>query len=361
VAFALFVVPLSAVFNALTVHFGETVLWRLPEAIPVLGGPVTLEAATYGLLNGLVLSGLFLAFTTLNRALPVRALIRLVPQAFHSVAVVISIAVTFVPSTVRQLETIRHAQAVRGHRVRGVRDWLPLLLPLLIGGLERALQLAEAMTARGFAGSDEGGGEAGSQGAVVVGLAALLGGWLLRLVWGIEAAGLALMGLGGAVILGVVWWLGRRGGRRTTYRPQSWELPDWAVLLGAAVTLVAVALPGPGRDSLIYYPYPALTLPAFDPPVGLAILGLLAPAILLLAAPRPQGTAERREAQPERTAARSAPTRPTRPDWEALRGPNGKPNGGASARRDRGPTGEGGRPRWREPEWERACHTEEGS
>ena len=31
--------------------------------------------------------------------------------------------------------------------MRGLRDWLPLLMPLLIGGLERALQLAEAMTA----------------------------------------------------------------------------------------------------------------------------------------------------------------------------------------------------------------------
>ena len=363
VVFALVVVPLSALFNALTVHFGATVLFRLPQAIPVLGGPITLEAVTYGLLNGLVLAGLFLAFATLTRALPVRALIRLVPQAFYSVAVVISIAVTFVPSTIRQLEQVRHAQAVRGHRVRGVRDWLPLLLPLLIGGLERALQLAEAMTARGFASSDEPPGELAPQLAVVGGLVALLGGWVLRLVWGIEVLGLALMAAGGLAILAVVWWIGWQGGRRTAYQRQRWELPDWAVALGAAVTLVALSLPGPGRDSLVYYPYPALSLPAFDPAIGLAILGLLAPAALLIAAPPPRPEV----ASPEEAAGVRHPQRPTRvpsgqplvcsrASWEAVRGL--KQNGGAAVRRAERPAQP---PAWRNLELERAGRSDEAA
>jgi energy-coupling factor transport system permease protein len=371
VALALVVVPLSALFNALTVHFGATVLFRLPQAIPVLGGPITLEATTYGLLNGLVLAGLLLAFATLNRALPVRALIRLVPQAFYSVAVVISIAVTFVPSTLHQLEQVRHAQAVRGHRVRGVRDWLPLLLPLLIGGLERALQLAEAMTARGFASSDPAGrrGEAAPQLAVVAGLVALLGGWLLRLVWGIEALGTALMAAGGLAILAVVWWLGRQGGRRTAYRRQRWELPDWAVALGAAVTVVALMLPGPGRDSLIYYPYPALSPPAFDAAIGLAILGLLAPAILLVAAPprRPEGAPQSEAAAAQRARGPVAvpsgqPPARSRASWEAVRGlkSNGRAIVGRIERPAAGPAD--GRPAWRNvPELERAGRSDEAS
>ncbi|MDQ4077427.1 MAG: energy-coupling factor transporter transmembrane protein EcfT, partial [Chloroflexota bacterium] len=172
--FAALVVPLSALFNALSIHVGETVLVYLPAAIPVLGGPITLEALVFGALNGLVLSGIFAAFLLLNQALPMRSLVRLIPHAFHAVAVVVTIALSFVPTTMRQFQQIREAQAVRGHRVRGVRDWLPLLMPLLIGGLERAFQLAEAMTARGFASTDKP-ISSSERTIVVLGLVLLLG------------------------------------------------------------------------------------------------------------------------------------------------------------------------------------------
>ena len=46
IRFALFAVPASALFNALSVHFGETVLFTIPGNLPILSGPVTLEALT---------------------------------------------------------------------------------------------------------------------------------------------------------------------------------------------------------------------------------------------------------------------------------------------------------------------------
>jgi energy-coupling factor transport system permease protein len=283
--FALIVIPLAAVFNAATVHFGDSVLFRLPKGLPIVGGAITLEALVYGCLNGMVLSGILTAFTTLNQALPIRALIRLIPRAFYPVAVVISIGVTFVPVTMRQLRQIREAQAVRGHHVRGIRDWMPLFIPLLIGGLERALQLAEAMTARGFACSEQQGQDIAGRMAIVLGLIAVLGGWLLRLVWGQEASGLGLMAVGAALILGALWIIGRRV-KRTTYRPERWTRQDGAVLASAMVALIAFALPGLDRSSLIYYPYPTLSLPDFNPLFGLATLGLLGPAFLLQAPKR---------------------------------------------------------------------------
>jgi energy-coupling factor transport system permease protein len=155
--FGLWVVCFSALFNALSVHFGDTVLAVIPPAIPFLGGPITLEALVYGFVNGLILTALFAAATVFNQAVTVRQLIRLMPRVFFPVAVMMAIAVTFVPVTLRHYHDIREAQAVRGHRLRGWRDWLPLVLPLLVGGLERALQLAEAMTARGFASSGQAG------------------------------------------------------------------------------------------------------------------------------------------------------------------------------------------------------------
>jgi energy-coupling factor transport system permease protein len=277
VRFALFVVPLAALFNAATAHFGDTVLLRLPEGLPVIGGPITLEALVFGAINGLVLSGILAAFTTFTQALPIRALIRLIPRAFYPLAVVISIGVTFVPVTVRQLQQIREAQAVRGHRVRGLRDWLPLFMPLLIGGMERALQLAEAMTARGFASADQGSQDTASRMAVLMGLVALLGGWLLRLIWGRESLGLGLMLGGAGLILATLWALGRRV-PRTTYRSEPWRWRDGAVALGAALALAAFLIPGIPQESFYYYPYPKLSMPGFDPVMGVATLGLVGPA-----------------------------------------------------------------------------------
>ena len=78
--FGLIVVGPAALFNALTVHVGETVLFHLPAAIPLFGGPVTLEALVYGALNGMVIAGLFAAFAVINRVVPVRALVRIAPR-----------------------------------------------------------------------------------------------------------------------------------------------------------------------------------------------------------------------------------------------------------------------------------------
>ena len=277
VRFALVVVPLSALFSAATAHFGDTVLLRLPEWLPVLGGPITLEALAFGMINGLALSSILAAFTTFNQALPVSALIRLIPRAFFPVAVVASIGLTFVPITMRQFRQIREAQALRGHRVRGLRDWLPLFMPLLIGGLERALQLAEAMTARGFASANQVSQDITTRAASVTGLAALLSGWLLRLVWARETMGLALMLLGMVLVTGVLWLLGHRT-PRTTYRHQPWRGWDGVVVLSAAVMTMAFIVPGFAQASFFYYPYPLLSMPGFDPTLGVATLGLLTPA-----------------------------------------------------------------------------------
>src|SRR4030043_1707228 len=148
---ALWIFMFTTVFNFFTSHFGETGLFTIPGNLPLLSGEVTLEAMVYGATNGLILVGMLASFMVLNQALPVRDLISLIPGAFFPVAVVTSIAVTYLPTTLRQFQQIREAQAIRGHQMKSLRDWLPLLMPLLVGGLEHAMQLAEAMTARGFA------------------------------------------------------------------------------------------------------------------------------------------------------------------------------------------------------------------
>lgn len=275
--FGLVVVTTAALFNVAMVHVGTTVLLMLPTWIPLLGGAWTVEALLYGALNGAALAALFAGFTVINRVLPVRSVLRLVPRAYYPVAVVMSIAVTFVPATLQQIQQIREAQAVRGHRLRGVRSWLPLVIPLLEGGVERSLQLAEAMMARGFA-SGSATPERWPQWVVLAGFVLTVIGWLLQLLWQ-PMAGSALM-LAGAALLAAGL---RRAGRShpyTVYRPDRWQRWDWVMVGGAIVAAGVYVLPlaSIDRNSIFYYPYPHLIWPGIDWRIGLATLGLAAPA-----------------------------------------------------------------------------------
>lgn len=275
--FGLIVVTTTSIFNMAMVHVGATVLFTLPTWIPLIGGAWTLEALVYGALNGVALAGLFAGFTVINRVVPVRSLLRLLPRAFYPVAVVVSIAVTFVPTTLQQIQQVREAQAVRGHRLRGVRSWLPLVVPLLEGGMERSLQLAEAMVARGFASGVET-QERWPQMLVLAGFVAMVAGWLAQLIWGQPVTGAALLIAGCAVLLAGLWRAGRSH-PHTVYRPDRWRGLDWVIVGGSLLAAVAYLLPLFDRTTIFYYPYPALNWPAVDWRIGLATVGLAAPAL----------------------------------------------------------------------------------
>jgi energy-coupling factor transport system permease protein len=275
--FVMIAVPLSALFNALTVHFGDTTLFRLPAWLPLIGGAITLEALAFGAMNGLTLTVIFSAFSVFNQVTPIRDLTRLTPRAFHEGGVVLSIALTFIPQTTRNLSRIREAQAVRGHRVRSVRDWLPIVMPLIVGGLERAMGLAEAMVARGYGAISDEGQPLRRQSLLLLGLLALFGGWLaylFRTRWRSGAVGAMVLG---ASLIAVVVGLTGRSVQHTVYRGRRWTSRDTLTVVGCILTL-AVAMTQ--REALYYTPYPHMELPQFDPFIGLGILGLLVPAIV---------------------------------------------------------------------------------
>jgi len=281
---ALWIILLATVFNAITSHYGETVLFTIPGNLPLISGPVTLEAMVYGATNGLVLTGMLASFTVLSLALPVRDLVSLIPRAFFPVAVVTSIAVTYLPTTLRQFKQIREAQAIRGHQMRTLRDWLPLWMPLLVGGLEHAMQLAEAMTARGFASTRQVTGVKQVYPRIIMtlGLVLLALGWIAQL-GGAGVNGLAVILTGAFFILGGLWYLGRQS-PRTIYHRAGWSWQDWLTLVIAMGVLAICVLPVPGygREALYYTPYPSLTLPPFNPLLGMAMLGLTMPGILII-------------------------------------------------------------------------------
>ncbi|MDF1513637.1 MAG: energy-coupling factor transporter transmembrane component T [Anaerolineae bacterium] len=274
--FALVAVPVSAIFNGLFTHVGDTVLFTLPLQLPLVGGPISVESLIYGLVNGLSLAIIFTGFAAFNRAIPVRDLIRLTPRAFYESGIVVSIALTFVPQTVRNLARIREAQAVRGHRLKGLRDWLPIFTPLLVGSLERALALAESLVSRGYV-TQGGTSTMKSRWLLFMGMLVVSGGWVVSLFIpssGLFGTGLLLLG---SLFFVLAIWLPGRVAKHSTYRQASWGLFDSLVIIG---TLPVIGVAILNRQLLDYNPYPAVTWPGFDILVGFCLVTLLVPVFI---------------------------------------------------------------------------------
>jgi energy-coupling factor transport system permease protein len=295
---------LTIPFNAFSIHMGRIVLFSLPESWPLLGGPITLEAVIAGAVNGLALFTILVVFASFNAVVDHYQLLRATPAFLFQAGVIVSIAVTFVPQMVLSAKEIRQAQRIRGHRFRGIRDLLPLIIPLLANGLERAIQLAETMEARGFGSAVDPLSRRQAliaQVGTLAGLLALLAGLFCIAyfpagrIWGWT---LAVLGLGG--MLAVFRLQGSRV-RRTRYRRLRWRIRDTAMVVSSGVALAAVVaarLVSP--KVLAYNPYPpGSLLPSFSPMVGGALLLLALPALL---APRD----ERRAAQPSEPAVGSS-------------------------------------------------------
>jgi energy-coupling factor transport system permease protein len=128
---------------------GSHVLWSGPT-VPVLGRlDVTTEELRNGLFQGLRLTAVALAFSAYALLLDHDRLVQAAGFARRSVLAV-ALATRLVPTLERDAAGLVEALRGRGVEVSGLRGRARLLAPLLAGSLERALNLAEAMEARGY-------------------------------------------------------------------------------------------------------------------------------------------------------------------------------------------------------------------
>jgi energy-coupling factor transport system permease protein len=185
-ALALGVLPI--VFSLVFSRFGSDVLFRLPAHIPVIGGAWTLEAALYGASTGAALLLTILVFAIAQSTLRTADLLAVLPRPLYRLGTLIALALALAPQALTSLHVVSETRRLRGVR-SGWRTGLGLLLPVLLTTLERALQYAESLDARGF----------GSH-------------------------------------------------RRTRYHPSRWGFADGLVLVGAAVALAAIILAPSGYD-----------------------------------------------------------------------------------------------------------------
>ena len=278
---------LVAFFKGLWVNNGQTVLWRLPDWWPDFGRVVTLEGLLSAGVDALQIVAVLATFMAFSAGADYYAILRATPQSMRQVGLVTSIALTFIPQTVMRFGEVREAQALRGHRIRRAGDLVPLVVPLLGGGIERSIDLAQAMESRGFSRTPA---RARILAPIVVqlgiaaGLALVLAGGALFAFWPADLywANWGLIS-GGLALIGMTLWSVGRGAKRTRYRHATWRERDTVL---AVISLATLTILGTYRLleplALAYNPFPRLSVPTFDPILALALAALVSPAIIVI-------------------------------------------------------------------------------
>ncbi len=141
---------IATAITTLASHTGDHAFLVLPQAIPVLGGPLTVEAAFFGASTGLGIAAAVLAAAPLSLVLMPNSLVDALPSALARTGAAIGTALNLIPGIARSATEIRDAQRMRGWRSRRVREWPDLAVPVVLTALESSITLAEAMEARGY-------------------------------------------------------------------------------------------------------------------------------------------------------------------------------------------------------------------
>jgi energy-coupling factor transport system permease protein len=205
---------IAALINPLLSHVGDHVLLSLPAAIPVAGGPITAEAAVFGLVAGLGIVASALAVAPLSLTIESHDLINALPRVLERTGTAVSASLQLVPGVARSYAAIREGQLLRGWRPGGPAAWGEVLVPTLLTAIEDSVQLAEAMEARAYG-----------------------------------------------------------SGPRTSFSDVTWRALDTLLVLAAAI--VAAGFLAARAVGLVddWHAYPALTAPAFQPlPLAVCLL-----------------------------------------------------------------------------------------
>jgi energy-coupling factor transport system permease protein len=141
---------LATAFNFLLSHLGADVLFSLPEGLPAIGGPYTLEAAVFGVVAGITLAAALLAAAPLAILMEPDQVLDALPAFLQGSGAAVAAALNLVPGFGRTFRAVADAQRLRGWRPRDPRCWKEVAIPVLLTAIEDSIQLAESMEARAF-------------------------------------------------------------------------------------------------------------------------------------------------------------------------------------------------------------------
>ncbi len=212
---------LAAAMNLLFSHTGSGVVVELPPELPLVGGPITLEAAAYGGAIGLGLVAALLAVAPLSAVLEPHAVVDALPAPLERTGIAVATSLNLVSGFGRTFTEVRDAQRMRGWKPRGLRSWNEVLVPVVLTAIEDSVLLAEAMEARAFG-----------------------------------------------------------AGRRTSFAGAGWDVRSAAVALLALAAVAVFAGARLAGISMNWYPYPTLSAPQLNPVLVVACLLLALPALV---------------------------------------------------------------------------------
>jgi energy-coupling factor transporter transmembrane protein EcfT len=130
---------------------GLTTLWRGPD-IPILDTQITTEELAYGAAAGLRIAATALAFGAFVRLADSDLLLQAVARVAPRSAMIAALTTQMLPALERDAAGVLVAARTRAARIARPSTAARLVGPLVGMSLERALAVAEAMEARGYAG-----------------------------------------------------------------------------------------------------------------------------------------------------------------------------------------------------------------
>ena len=276
---------ISIPFNVLTGSSGPSVIATMPElSFPswfggfTLGGDITGESLMTATNRALGIATLVVFAGAFNASIDHFRLMRLAPRALSQLMLTLTVAIVVLPQAVAHARSVAEAQRLRGKPARGLRALPGLLLPTLHGALERSVQRAESMDARGFGGGDGAGGGAFAGVVGVLGLGVATWGAFAHYWYG--AGLLPTLAIAGGVVLVGIALLRGAGVETTRLRADRWAPLDAFIAIAAVLAVVLMlALRASGAGDAGYLAYPEVVAPAFHPVGAIAMLLLLVPAL----------------------------------------------------------------------------------
>lgn len=275
---------LRVVLTGLTFHGDGTVLVVLPAVtLPTIlggftvGGPVVAEVVLRSAAEGLVIVGVVAVFGAFNAVVSHHQLVRSAPRAFHELGLVVTVGLAFVPATIAAVRSARESDRARtGGRVVRRGRVLRMVVPVLESGMERAMELAASMDARGFA---HGGATAEERrgGWLALGGLLALAGAFAALVGRVRTVAVVLGILGAVVVVAAVAVVSRAS-RRPRYRPRRPGRRDALVAAVTSLAPVGVAASAMAGDPTLRWTVGS-GWPEVNPVVVITLLALVAPTV----------------------------------------------------------------------------------
>jgi energy-coupling factor transport system permease protein len=211
----------AVLLNFVSAHLGTNVLFALPDQIPALGGPYTLEALAFGATGGLTVGAAILAAAPFSLLLASHEVMDALPAALSRTGAALAASLNLVPAVAASFVQVTEAQRLRGWRPRGPRSWSEIVVPVVLTSVEGSIQLAESMEARGFG-----------------------------------------------------------SGRRTSVKPGGLGRSDWLLVAASGAALAIFLISQAAGWAAPWYAYPTLTLPPIDARPLAACLFLFAPVLI---------------------------------------------------------------------------------